>query len=134
MDKIKRNTKTKQLVMNVLENSKIALCHDDIVKHLHEKIDRVTIYRILQGFCDDGKIHRIVAEDGKSYYAVCRNCSGKRHNDYHPHFHCIACNAISCVDEQLVVQPLPEGYSITYTTSLISGYCPKCSNLGSETR
>ncbi|MDR1180930.1 MAG: hypothetical protein LBL13_02995, partial [Bacteroidales bacterium] len=71
MNKQKRNTKTKEMVMNVLNDSTSALCHEDIEKNLSGKMDRVTIYRILQGFCNDGKVHKILGDNGKTYYALC---------------------------------------------------------------
>ena len=129
MDTQRRNTRTKQLVMCVLENSNSALCHEEIEKRLSEKIDRVTIYRILQGFCDDGKIHKIIDNNGKTCYALCRNCTAGNHHDNHPHFHCISCNTITCIEQPVIQQKLPVGYNVISTTSLINGYCQKCSGV-----
>jgi iron complex outermembrane receptor protein len=122
----KRNTKTKQLVMNVLEKSNFALCHEDIEKQLSKTIDRVTIYRILQGFCDDGKVHKITSENGKTYYALCHACSAGNHHDNHLHFHCVKCDTILCIDESVAVPKLPPKYCISSILCLISGYCPDC--------
>jgi iron complex outermembrane receptor protein len=129
MDKRRRNTKTKQMVMDVLENSNHALCHEDIEKRLTGKMDRVTIYRILQGFYDDGKVHKIISEEGVTFYAPCHNCTEEHHHDNHPHFHCISCDTISCIETPVAEQPLPDGYSAVAFSSLISGYCNKCGNL-----
>ncbi|GHT41080.1 TonB-dependent receptor [Bacteroidia bacterium] len=126
MDMQKRNTKSKQLVMNILENTPSALCHEDIEGQLPEKMDRVTIYRILQGFCDDGKVHKITGENGKSYYALCHNCLAGNHHDNHLHFRCLKCETVSCIEEPLVIPKLPSGYSIANIACLISGYCPQC--------
>ena len=124
----RRNTKTKQLVMSSLKNSNSALCHEEIEQSLSEKIDRVTIYRILQSFCDDGKVHKIIDNNGKTFYALCRNCSTEKHYDNHPHFHCVSCDMINCIEQPVVQQELPVGYNIISTTSLISGYCQKCNH------
>ncbi|OAV75528.1 putative TonB-dependent receptor precursor [Bacteroidales bacterium Barb7] len=126
MDKQKRNTKSKQMVMNILSSSSTALCHEDIEGQLPDKMDRVTIYRILQGFCEDGKVHKIVGENGKTYYALCHDCLAEKHNDNHVHFRCLKCETVSCIDEPLAVPKLPSGYSISNITCLISGYCPQC--------
>ena len=115
--------------MTVLENSSSALCREEIEERIPEKMDRVTVYRILQSFCDNGKAHKIVNEDGKVYYAPCRDCTPEEHHDNHPHFHCIACNTITCVEESVVQQPLPSGYSAISVVSYVSGYCSKCGNL-----
>ncbi|MDR1718553.1 MAG: transcriptional repressor [Dysgonamonadaceae bacterium] len=127
MEKKKRNTKTKQLVMSVLEKANAALCHEDIEKQLSGQLDRVTIYRILQGFCDDGILHKITSESGKSHYALCHNCSLEKHNDEHLHFHCICCDNIFCLEAPLVIAPLPAGYEARAVSCLISGYCRDCS-------
>ncbi|MDR1878794.1 MAG: TonB-dependent receptor, partial [Bacteroidales bacterium] len=126
MDKQKRNTKTKQLVMNILLESSSALCHEDIAYRLAGKIDRVTIYRILQGFCDDGKVHKIPDGNGKTWYALCHSCSAGSHKDDHLHFRCITCDTITCMDEPVAKPNLPSGYQIADIACFISGYCPKC--------
>ena len=129
MDKKRRNTRTKQLVISVLEKSDSALCHEEITKRLHEKIDRVTIYRILQGFCDEGKVHKIIDQDGKTCYALCHHCTAENHNDEHPHFHCITCDRITCIEKPVIRQILPPGYNAVTTDLFISGYCQKCNAL-----
>ncbi|MDR1198677.1 MAG: TonB-dependent receptor [Prevotellaceae bacterium] len=126
MEKQRRNTKTKQMVMNVLENAKSALCHEDIEKQLSGAIDRVTIYRILQSFCDDAKVHRISSESGRTYYAICHDCSIDNHNDNHFHFRCMQCETVTCIDEPAVLPKLPHGYSISSISYLVSGFCSKC--------
>ncbi|MDR1681475.1 MAG: transcriptional repressor [Prevotellaceae bacterium] len=126
MDKPKRNTKTKQMVMDVLDNASTALSHDDIGARLGGTMDRVTLYRILQSFCEDGKVHRIFGNNGKTYYARCRGCVAGAHHDNHPHFRCLRCEAITCIERPLAAQPLPAGYRAAAATALIVGYCPEC--------
>lgn len=127
MDKKKRSTKTKQMVMSLLETSESALCHEDIEKQLSGQLDRVTIYRILQGFCDDGKIHKIAGEKGKTYYALCRDCSHEKHNDNHLHFRCVSCQNVFCMDVPALILPLPPEYDVREVSCTVSGYCPNCS-------
>ncbi|MDR1115176.1 MAG: transcriptional repressor [Tannerella sp.] len=126
MDKKKRNTKTKNMVMSVFEKSESALCHEDIEKQLSGQLDRVTIYRILQGFYEDGKIHKIIGDNSKTYYALCRNCDHEHHSDNHPHFRCINCNTVTCIKESLSTQKVPAEYSVSSVSTFISGFCPKC--------
>jgi Fe2+ or Zn2+ uptake regulation protein len=128
MDKQRRNTKTKQMIMTLLTESTTALCYEDFERLLSGTMEKATVYRILQGFCDDGTAHKIVGENGKTYYALCRHCHAGNHNDNHIHFRCIKCRTILCFDEQLVVPPLPTGYQMVDAYCLVSGYCPNCLN------
>ena len=126
MEKKKRSTKTKQLVIDALRSCDFALCNEDIEKKLPDRVDRVTVYRILQGFYDDGKVHKIIGDDGKTYYSLCRHCSEEHHRDDHPHFRCTGCNTITCVDATLPTQQLPEGYNVSTVTTFLTGLCVKC--------
>ncbi|MDR2469274.1 MAG: transcriptional repressor [Tannerella sp.] len=126
MEKKKRNTKAKQLVIDALRSCDFALCNEDIEKKLPDRVDRVTVYRILQSFCDDGKVHKIVGDNGKTYYSLCRHCSEEYHHDDHPHFRCTECNTITCLDTMLSDQQIPEGYNVSTVTTFLTGLCAKC--------
>ncbi|MDR0989408.1 MAG: TonB-dependent receptor plug domain-containing protein [Prevotellaceae bacterium] len=126
MEKSKRNTKSKQLVADVLAAASSALRHEEIEKQLSGKVDRVTIYRILQSFEEDGRVHKIVDESGKSYYALCRHCEEGHHRDNHPHFQCIRCRQITCLETVVPSPKLPKGYRAVSLFTLVSGYCPSC--------
>ncbi len=125
----KRNTKTKQMVRAILENSDKALSHEDIETALDGEMDRVTIYRILQGFEEEGLIHRITDEGGKWFYAMCHSCNEGHHHDNHIHFQCTECHTLSCLDIKINQPHLPNGYSIKEINYLISGCCPNCRHI-----
>jgi Fe2+ or Zn2+ uptake regulation protein len=114
--------------MTVLSDSSSALCYEDFEKQLSGTIDKATVYRILQGFCDDGKVHKISGNNGKTYYALCHHCNSGNHNDNHIHFQCIRCQTILCIDKQFSIPVLPPGYRMTDMHCLISGHCPDCFN------
>lgn len=122
----RRNTKTKEMVKDVLEQATTALSHEDIEQALGGQVDRVTIYRILQSFEDDGFVHKIADESGKWHYAQCHACSHDDHKDDHIHFQCTKCHTISCLDTPIQEPSLPKGYSIEDASYLISGCCPTC--------
>jgi iron complex outermembrane receptor protein len=125
----KRNTRTKTLVMDVLKRAKVALSNEEIESRLKVSMDRVTLYRILQSFNQDGKIHKIVADDGKSYYALCHSCSEEHHHDNHVHFKCEKCDKVMCLDKKVKVPVLPEGYRAASYSFFMNGLCSKCSAL-----
>jgi Fe2+ or Zn2+ uptake regulation protein len=128
MDKQRRNTKTKQLIMKILSDSSTALCYEDFEKKLSGTMDKATIYRILQRFCDDGMVHKISGENGRTYYALCQHCSAESHSDNHLHFHCLKCETILCIDKPIEIPLLPSGYKMLDISCVISGYCPNCLN------
>jgi Fe2+ or Zn2+ uptake regulation protein len=126
MGKRKRNTRTKQMIISVFNDASSALCHEDIEQKLTDKIDRVTIYRILNAFCDEGRVHKIVADNGKTYFALCHHCSDHGHNDNHPHFKCLSCGEITCIDKTVEVPALPDDYSFSSLLFTVLGHCPNC--------
>jgi len=121
----RRNTPTKDAVLKILTDAGKALSQDTIEKKVELAIDRVTIYRVLNRFCEDGIVHRIVADDGKQYFAICINCNEKKHNDFHFHFRCVQCQTIECLPEQVHFS-LSESYKIQGVNCIISGVCKSC--------
>lgn len=122
----RRNTATKEAVLTSLQRAETALSHDMIQARMEEKADRATIYRILNRFCDDGLIHRIVADDGKQYFAICNECETNDHHHDHFHFRCRGCEKVECLDQEVSVN-LPAGYRYTNFNGVVSGYCRECS-------
>ncbi|MFN8712587.1 MAG: transcriptional repressor [Bacteroidota bacterium] len=123
----KRETSGKRQVLQLLENSSSALSQDMLEKNPELKIDRVTIYRILKSFEEDGKIHRIVGNDGKAYFAVCRNCSETHahHLHQHVHFQCKMCSKVECLNAEISL-PIPPDYVVDDVNVVMSGICGKC--------
>ncbi|MDH6250700.1 Fur family ferric uptake transcriptional regulator [Chryseobacterium sp. H1D6B] len=122
----KRNTKAKQLILDSLKNTKSAVSQEILQKELGEEVDRATIYRVLNSFCDDGIVHKILSDDGKYYFAFCVNCSEKAHQHNHFHFRCLSCEKIECIPNEIEVK-LPAGYKSVNFNGFISGYCANCS-------
>lgn len=120
----RRNTPTKQAVMSVLTAGK-AMSQDAIERKIQMDIDRVTIYRILNRFCEDGIAHRIVAEDGKQYFAICMPCEGKKSMGHHFHFRCTRCETIECLQAP-VHFVLPKGYQVETVNCVLTGICKSC--------
>lgn len=121
----RRNTPAKQAVKNILTASKGALSQDDIEQKVKGTMDRVTVYRILNSFNQDGFVHKILADDGKQYYAVCLNCAEKKHHDNHFHFRCLKCHTIECLHQEVKFN-VPAGYNVEGVNCLLSGVCGSC--------
>lgn len=121
----KRNTKSKQLVLDSLKSAKSAMSQETLHEKLGDSVDRATIYRVLNSFSDDGIVHKIVGDDGKHYFAVCVNCGERKHLHNHFHFRCLKCGEMECLVSEVDVK-LPEGYVSQNFNGVISGFCAKC--------
>ena len=121
----RRNTPAKTAILTLLKEANAALSQDMIETEIKGEMDRVTIYRVLNSFCEDGITHKILADDGKYYFALCHSCNEHNHDHDHFHFKCINCQKVECLDEQVTVT-LPTGYVQKSITSWVSGYCKTC--------
>ncbi len=122
----RRNTPAKNAILNMLQNAGTALSQDMIEEKVKGEMDRVTIYRVLNSFCEDGITHRILADNGKYYFALCLNCSDEKHSHNHFHFRCLKCETVECLDEEVTVT-LPKGYVMKNISSWVTGNCKNCS-------
>jgi Fur family ferric uptake transcriptional regulator len=121
----RRNTTSKQLILSLLEASSSALSQDILEKRIKGKMDRVTIYRVLNRFCEDGIVHKFVTDEGKYYYALCKGCKKDHHSHEHIHFRCLNCSKVECLPTTLRPR-LPDGYQPMVSNYCISGYCHEC--------
>jgi Fur family ferric uptake transcriptional regulator len=125
---IRRNTPAKEAVLSVLSVTGKAMSQQAIEKRLTVDIDPVTIYRILNRFCDDGMLHKIVAEDGKQYFAVCTNCEERKKTQSHFHFRCKNCELMECLNEPVNFS-VPSGYEVESVNCVLTGTCKQCAQL-----
>ncbi|KAF0239077.1 MAG: Fur family transcriptional regulator ferric uptake [Prolixibacteraceae bacterium] len=116
----------KNQIKELIDNSDIALSHQEISKRLERQCDRVTIYRALDKLMEEGFIHRIVDVDGVSKFAACHGCT-KNHHHQHVHFSCSVCSSVTCLEEIEPDFSLPEGYQVQEMNITLSGVCPVCS-------
>lgn len=121
----RRNTASKEAVLSVLTNSKKAMSQDAIMQHIEVDADRATIYRVLNRFVEDEVIHKIVADDGKQYFAMCVKCDEMTVPDNHFHFRCIKCETIECMPS-MVNFSVPEGYNVKRINCVLIGVCKDC--------
>lgn len=115
-------------VIKVLSRNHLAYSHAEL-ESLFSKMDRVTLYRILNDFEDAGIVHKIVGVDGVTRYAICNSsCPEGHHADDHAHFNCEACHKVFCLEKVHVSQPeIPDGFKATGLQTLIYGLCNHCS-------
>ena len=124
--KKRRNTPTKEAVLDVLVSTGKAMSQDAIEQKIDIDINRATIYRVLNRFCDDGIVHRVVAEDGKQYFALCMKCDENEKPSHHFHFRCLKCETIECLPIEVNFS-IPDEYLVENVNCILSGTCRECS-------
>jgi Fur family ferric uptake transcriptional regulator len=122
----RRKTTTQQAVLSVLTSKRRAMSQDAIMRQLDVDADRATIYRILNRFCEDEIVHKIVADDGKQYFAVCTKGDETVIRGNHFHFRCTKCETIECLSS-LVEYSVPENYKVESLNCVLVGICKDCS-------
>lgn len=121
----RRNTESKEAVLALLKNTNKAMSQGAIEESIGISINRATIYRVLNRFCDDGVLHRIVADDGKQYFALCMKCDENEKSLHHFHFRCTTCDTIQCLP--IPVQfSISQEYQVERVNCVLTGNCKDC--------
>lgn len=121
-----RKTAQRLAVLNILNSADSPLTANDIFLRLGspQKINRVTVYRILSSFTRKGMIREFESRRGIHYYERANAFSPS-----HPHFICRACGRMICMTSFVLSGPLKkmidqQGVSIEHIS--ISGLCRLC--------
>ena len=120
-----RKTKSLELVLNEFHSLTTAISVIDLIKKLNSKLNKTTIYRILEKLEDDGVVHSFLGKNGIKWYAKCRNCSKSNHSDVHPHFECIDCGKIDCLTVEVKIPSIPNR-EVRSSQILFQGICESC--------
>lgn len=120
-----RNTEKQNLVMEILSKTTHAMTAEDIMEAIPIKVNKTTIYRILERFIEKGEVHFVTDKNGKAHYALCTNCGTSHNLHNHIHFECQKCSEVTCLPNTLHLPNL-EGFTIQQTQFLIIGVCNKC--------
>jgi Fur family transcriptional regulator, ferric uptake regulator len=122
-----RKTPNRAAILGEFLKTRFALSHGDLEQTLSD-FDRVTIYRTLSSFVEQGLIHKVMDDSGTTKYALCsEHCSEHRHDDAHVHFSCNKCGHTFCLDHMPVPEPkLPRSYVVQDYNFLIQGVCKNC--------
>jgi len=123
-------TEARKLILDIFLGSSAALSHHDIESRMPEGFDRVTVYRTLQTFVQNGIIHHVPTTDNTILYALCKEeCESGHHHDNHVHFVCTSCQTTNCLEEVTVpVVNLPKGFRLSQAEMVVKGICDACNN------
>lgn len=121
-----RKTESVELVLNEFEQDANAISATELVKRLGSKMNKTTIYRVLDRLEDDGIVHSFLGNEGIKCYAQCKDCSKTEHADLHPHFECTDCGKIDCLSIEIQIPNIPNR-KVSSSQILIQGTCELCS-------
>ncbi|HNY54530.1 MAG TPA: transcriptional repressor [Chitinophagales bacterium] len=125
-----RITQVRLEVLHFFQSNKNALTHADLEVYFAKKFDRVTIYRTLTSFLENGLLHKIPDDSGIAKYALCHHEGTEHtHDDHHVHFKCKKCAKIECLHTlEIPKLQLPRKYKMENANLLIEGICAVCNN------
>ena len=117
-------TSARVLVLDTLLNAPLPLSHPEIQKKIEERVDRVTIYRVLDWLTAQGFAHSVISPDKTRRFKV--NTHHTQHQ--HAHFECTVCGQVYCLDEvdDAITQSLPKKFIANNIHLSISGICANC--------
>tara|TARA_Y100000589_G_scaffold97619_1_gene92197 strand:- start:2716 stop:3144 length:429 start_codon:yes stop_codon:yes gene_type:complete len=122
-------TENRKIILQIFISTDYALSFNDINSVIEHKLDKVTIYRTLKSFEENGIIHEVIDGSNKIKYALCNNksCSSNHHNDSHVHFKCNDCEKTYCLDDIMIPRvKLPSDFKLESQSVFIQGKCEKC--------
>ena len=123
-----RPTAMRLLVLETLSGLEAAVSLSDL-EEVFEKSDRVTLYRTLKTFQENGLVHSIDDGTGAPKYALCEEgCECNIEQDLHVHFHCRICRETFCLPKYKIPDiDLPGEFIPEEANLVVKGVCGKCS-------
>jgi Fur family ferric uptake transcriptional regulator len=125
-----RETPCRTAVLGILQGIDYAQSQFDIEQSLGAQFDRVTVYRTLKSFLQQGLIHKVLDDIGGTKYALCKElCHNHDHSHQHDHVHfkCSECGQTTCLEDVHIPKiTLPAGFTKQESNLLIQGVCGNC--------
>ena len=120
-----RKTKSVRAILDVFNDTNEAISVVDLIERLSNQMNKTTIYRILERLEEDAVLHSFLGHEGVKWYAKCHDCSTHDHHDVHPHFQCIDCGKVDCVEVDVTIPKIPNR-EVMVSSVLIQGRCETC--------
>jgi len=112
-------------VLEFFIRQKRTLSFKDLEDEFSES-DRVTLYRTLGAFTENGVLHKIPDESGFATYGLCHDtCDSEDHKHDHMHFKCNECGTIECLEQNIPSVSVP-GYQVQEANLILKGICKTC--------
>ena len=120
-----RKTKAVNTVLQIFKGNNEAKSVVYLIELLNDKMNKTTVYRILDRLERDGIIHSFNGKDGLKWYANCEDCSVSHHSDIHPHFQCTECDKVECLSLEIKI-PSIKNHKVDSSDILLMGKCEAC--------
>lgn len=120
-------TAQRERILETLLHSDRPVSAKDVLEGCRDsRINRVTVYRILESFRRQGIVRELPTESGVKYFEIA--C---RHNPLHPHFFCRQCGEMACLGPLTVADTWewfarPHAFRIDEIVVSICGLCQEC--------
>ncbi len=120
-------TKGRVEVLELFSRAGRPLAQKEIMEMLRLKLDRASVYRILNAFTEAGILHMAYVDRRSRVYELPGKC-GAQKNACHPHFSCRNCGMTACLENFKVYYKgaLGKGFVAERQKVLIEGLCPAC--------
>lgn len=121
-----RVTRARVVVLETLLAAEHALTHVEIKQALarrRRKIDRVTLYRVLDWALNQSLVHKMTGDDRAWRFSAAPVAE-------HAHFNCTHCGQVYCLESltPAVSLTLPRGFKLQHAEVSVHGLCPHCNN------
>lgn len=123
-----KKTNIRSEMLELFMKCNFALSASDIMAKMKTDYDRVTIYRALSAFEENGILHRASEDSQGVKYALCGNrCPDESHLDKHAHFVCDICHQTYCLDH-VEVPPVKvsDDFKVSRVSYTLGGVCKEC--------
>ena len=117
-----RKTKSVKLLLDVFNKNINAISIVSLVDKFSNKMNKTTVYRILDRLEQEGILHSFIDQKGLKRYAKDLE---NNHSNAHPHFICEDCGISRCVKINIAVPNISQ-YNIKNTEHILIGICKEC--------
>ena len=125
---ISRKTKSVKMILDLFGETNNAISVVDLVSTFRNKMNKTTVYRILNRLEESGILHSFSDKDGLKRYAKSnQKIDPDNKNNLHSHFLCDDCGVSTCLPLEIPIPKIPD-YKINTSQHLLIGQCDNCHN------
>ena len=124
---IERKTKSVKLIVSIFKN-KNSLTAIELIDKFKTKMNKTTVYRILERLEESKILHSFLDQNGLRRYAKNnKNISSSNTTSKHSHFLCEDCGVSVCMPLKIKIPKTPN-YIVNNSEHLLIGHCNSCSS------